>query len=238
MGQYAGMLAGIGAIIDAIVNKQWGSIREAYNNAKNSVATQVDDFIAQTTNYTDWQAKYGKMNADELYAELETIDEENKKLKDENKVYSYLTGQKLTLDNVGDFVTKDLGADVSNSSSDSSKDYEPMTKLEKLKKLASLIDKEYESMLALQNNRYTEYFKKMGDNLAEQKKAVLEEIVLLSAELEKLTPGTEKYDKKYSDLNERQADLIDIEKKIANLDDEELEDKMKNLQTIESTIAA
>ena len=78
----------------------------------------------------------------------------------------------------------------------------------------------------------------MGDNLAEQKKAVLEEMVLLSAELEKLTPGTEEYDKKYSELNERQADLIDIEKKIANLDDEELEDKMKNLQTIESTIAA
>lgn len=116
--------------------------------------------------------------------------------------------------------------------------YDPMTQLEKLKKLASLIDKEYEAMVAKDRGTYTEYFKKMGDNLAEQKKAVLEEIVLLSAELEKLTPGTEEYDKKYSDLNERQADLIDIEKKIANLDDEELEDKMKNLQTIESTIAA
>ena len=93
-------------------------------------------------------------------------------------------------------------------------------------------------MVAKDRDTYTEYFKKMGDNLAEQKKAVLEEIVLLSAELEKLTPGTEEYDKKYSDLIERQTDLIDIEKKIANLNDEELEDKMKNLQTIESTIAA
>ena len=116
--------------------------------------------------------------------------------------------------------------------------YDPMTQLEKLKKLASLIDKEYESMLALQNNRYTEYFKKMGDNLAEQKKAVLEEIVLLSAELEKLTPGTEEYDKKYSDLNERQADLIDIEKKIANLRDEEIQDEISRLNNREASVEA
>lgn len=115
--------------------------------------------------------------------------------------------------------------------------YDPMTQLEKLKKLASLIDKEYEAMVAKDRDTYTKYFKKMGDNLAEQKKAVLEEIVLLSAELEKLTPGTEEYDKKYSDLNERQADLIDIEKKIANLDDEEVEDKKKNLETMGATLA-
>ena len=50
-------------------------------------------------------------------------------------------------------------------------------------------------------------FKDMGDNLAEQRKAVLEEIVLLDAELEKLTPGTEEYDKKYSDLIEKQTKL-------------------------------
>lgn len=116
--------------------------------------------------------------------------------------------------------------------------YDPMTQLEKLKKLASLIDKEYESMLALQNNRYTEYFKKMGDNLAQQKKAVLEEIVLLSAELEKLTPGTEEYDKKYSDLNERQADLIDIEKKIADLRDEEIQDEISRLNNREASVEA
>lgn len=143
-----------------------------------------------------------------------------------------------SMDTWGNFQKKYKTPDTKDTKDIKGSKYDPMTQLEKLKKLASLIDKEYEAMVAKDRDTYTEYFKKMGDNLAEQKKAVLEEIVLLSAELEKLTPGTEEYDKKYSDLNERQADLIDIEKKIANLDDEELEDKMKNLQTIESTIAA
>ena len=93
-------------------------------------------------------------------------------------------------------------------------------------------------MVAKDRDTYTEYFKKMGDNLAEQKKAVLEEIVLLSAELEKLTPGTEEYDKKYSELNERQTDLIDIEKKIANLRDEEIEDEISRLNNREATVEA
>ena len=117
-------------------------------------------------------------------------------------------------------------------------DYDPMTQLEKLKKLASLIDKEYEAMVAKDRDTYTEYFKKMGDNLAQQKKAVLEEIVSLSAELNNLTPGTEEYDKKYSELNERQADLIDIEKKIANLRDEEIEDEISRLNNREASVEA
>ena len=168
MGQYAGMLAGIGAIIDAIVNKQWGSIAEAYNNAKNSVATQVDDFIAQTTNYTDWQAKYGEMNADELYAELDSINEDNERLRDTNDIYKYVTGQKLTLDNIGDFVTKDLGADTGssgNGKTDNGKTDNGKTELEKLQALESAINKEWEAKQALDENRYTKYFDKMRNVL-------------------------------------------------------------------------
>ena len=93
-------------------------------------------------------------------------------------------------------------------------------------------------MVAKNADKYTEYFKKMGDNLVEQKKAVLEEIASLSAEIKKLTPGTEEYDKKYSDLNERQADLIDIEKKIANLRDEEIEDEISRLNNREASVEA
>ena len=128
--------------------------------------------------------------------------------------------------------------DTKNTKDTKDSKYDPMTQLEKLKKLASLIDKEYEAMVAKNADKYTEYFKKMGDNLAEQKKAVLEEIVLLSAELEKLTPGTEEYDKKYSELNERQTDLIDIEKKIANLRDEEIEDEISRLNNREASVEA
>ena len=143
-----------------------------------------------------------------------------------------------SMDTWDNFQKKYKTPDTKNTKDTKDSKYDPMTQLEKLKKLASLIDKEYEAMVAKNADKYTEYFKKMGDNLAEQKKAVLEEIVLLSAELEKLTPGTEEYDKKYSELNERQTDLIDIEKKIANLRDEEIEDEISRLNNREASVEA
>ena len=216
MGQYAGMLAGIGAIIDAIVNKQWGSIAEAYNNAKNSVATQVDDFIAQTTNYTDWQAKYGKMNADELYAELDSINEDNERLRDTNDIYKYVTGQKLTLDNIGDFVTKDLGADSGSSGN-------AKTPLEKLQDAEAAINKEREAMRVFGTGKETAYFEKMKANLSLQKD-MLKNLV-----------ATAKTDEERLDY---QKQLEEVEVKIANLDDEQLEDKKKNLETLGATLGA
>ena len=226
MGQYAGMLAGIGAIIDAIVNKQWGSIAEAYNNAKNSVATQVDDFIAQTTNYTDWQAKYGEMNADELYAELDSINEDNERLRDTNDIYKYVTGQKLTLDNIGDFVTKDLGADTGssgNGKTDNGKTDNGKTELEKLQALESAINKEWEAKQALDENRYTKYFDKMR-NVLQAQESIL-----------KTSIDTAKTDEERLDF---QKQLQEVQVKLFNLKDEEIEDEISRLNNREASVEA
>ena len=117
-------------------------------------------------------------------------------------------------------------------------DYDPMTTSEQLKKEASLIDKEWEAMLAKNSGTYTKYFEKMGNNLSKQKQALVQEVASLESELKSLTPGTEKYDKKYSDLIEKQTELINVEKQIANLRDEEIQDEISRLNNREATVEA
>lgn len=228
-----GVISGVGAAIKALINgSSFAEIGAAYTNAYQTAMDKAAEGIQTAV----WEKMYEKYTDED---KKERIDE---LVKLNNEAMARVNDYKLTISNIdtsiqtGNFTS--LGADFGlDTTGKNLKDYDPMTKLETLKKLGSLIDKEYEAMVAKDRGTYTEYFKKIGDNLAEQKKAVLEEIVILSAELEKLTPGTEEYDKKYSELNERQADLIDIEKKIANLDDEEVEDKKKNLETMGATLA-
>lgn len=117
-------------------------------------------------------------------------------------------------------------------------DYDPMTTSEQLKKEASLIDKEWEAMLAKNSGTYTKYFEKMGNNLSKQKQALVHEAASLKSELKSLTPGTEKYDKKYSDLIEKQTELINVEKQIANLRDEEIQDEISRLNNREASVEA
>lgn len=231
-GQLSATLNGLGAALNEIVHLRFTNVKKAYDQAYNATLESLGEL-----DKVDWEKRYEGLTKDQVDAEIAKLKLSNEQAKSRYDAYKLSYNELGNAIQTGNYtgLGEDFGLDTTGKNL---KDYDPISKLETLKKLASLIDKEYESMLALQNNRYTEYFKKMGDNLAEQKKAVLEEMALLGAELNSLTPGTEEYDKKYSELNERQADLIDIEKQIANLDDEELEDKMKNLQTIESTIAA
>lgn len=98
------------------------------------------------------------------------------------------------------------------------------TPLEKLQELESAINKEWEAMMAKKEGRYTEYFKKMRNVL-------LQEEAMIKGMLASVPEGSAEY-------LDYQKQLQEVQVKINNLDDEELEDKMKNLETIESTIAA
>ena len=229
-----GVISGVGAAIKALINgSSFAEIGAAYTNAYQTAMDKAAEGIQTAV----WEKMYEKYTDEDKQERIDEL----VKLNDE--AMARVNDYKLTISNIdtsiqtGDFTS--LGADFGlDTTGKNLKDYDPMTKLETLKKLASLIDKEWKAMLAKNAGKYTEYFKKMGDNLVEQKKAVLEEIASLSAELEKLTPGTEEYDKKYSDLIERQTDLIDIEKKIANLRDEEIEDEISRLNNREATVEA
>ena len=123
----------------------------------------------------------------------------------------------------------------SKSGSGSSKDTDPYKDLKKyldnLQKLRSLIDKEWEAMEAYnedtQEARPTEYFNKMRDALQaeiEAKEGALETIA----------------NDKSEDATELrldwEADLIDLKKQLKNLNDEEIEDAVKLLETQDASL--
>lgn len=123
----------------------------------------------------------------------------------------------------------------SKSGSGSSKDTDPYEDLKKyldnLQKLRSLIDKEWEAMEAYnedtQEARPTEYFNKMRDALQaeiEAKEGALETIA----------------NDKSEDATELrldwEADLIDLKKQLKNLNDEEIEDAVKLLETQDASL--
>ena len=123
----------------------------------------------------------------------------------------------------------------SKSGSGSSKDTDPYKdlkkKLENIQKLRSLIDKEWEAMEAYnedtQEARPTEYFNKMRDALQaeiEAKEGALETIA----------------NDKSEDATELrldwEADLIDLKKQLKNLNDEEIEDAVKLLETQDASL--
>lgn len=127
------------------------------------------------------------------------------------------------------------GGSKSGSGSGSSKDTDPYEDLKKyldnLQKLRSLIDKEWEAMEAYnedtQEARPTEYFNKMRDALQaeiEAKEGALETIA----------------NDKSEDATELrldwEADLIDLKKQLKNLNDEEIEDAVKLLETQDASL--
>ena len=123
----------------------------------------------------------------------------------------------------------------SKSGSGSSKDTDPYKDLKKtlenIQKLRSLIDKEWEAMEAYnedtQEARPTEYFNKMRDALQaeiEAKEGALETIA----------------NDKSEDATELrldwEADLIGLKKQLKNLNDEEIEDAVKLLETQDASL--
>ena len=98
-----------------------------------------------------------------------------------------------------------------------------------LKKYRSLIDKEWEAMLAFDENTFTydrtEYFDKM-------KKALEAEITEIQRILEK-NP-----DMALEEQLDYEADLIELQRDLNNLDDEELEDRISLLETQDASVQA
>lgn len=96
------------------------------------------------------------------------------------------------------------------------------TPLEKLQELESAINKEREAMKVFGTGKETAYYDKMNKNLFAQKTM-----------LENLVANAESEEKRL----EYAKQLEEVEVKIANLDDEEVEDKKKNLETMGATLA-
>ena len=123
----------------------------------------------------------------------------------------------------------------SKSGSGSSKDTDPYKdlkkKLENIQKLRSLIDKEWEAMEAYnedtQEARPTEYFNKMRDALQAEIEA--KEGALKTIANDKSEDATEL-------RLDWEADLIDLKKQLKNLNDEEIEDAVKLLETKDASL--
>lgn len=123
----------------------------------------------------------------------------------------------------------------SKSGSGSSKDTDPYEDLKKyldnLQKLRSLIDKEWEAMEAYnedtQEARPTEYFNKMRDALQAEIEA--KEGALKTIANDKSEDATEL-------RLDWEADLIDLKKQLKNLNDEEIEDAVKLLETQDASL--
>ena len=103
-------------------------------------------------------------------------------------------------------------------------DEDKKTFLEHLQDLESAINKEWEAMMAKQQNRYTEYFEKMRLNLEAQQAEITRALAF-----DKLTE---------EERLDYEKQLQEVQVKINNLDDEELEDKMKILENLDSSIQA
>ena len=127
------------------------------------------------------------------------------------------------------------GGSKSGSGSGSSKDTDPYKDLKKyldnLQKLRSLIDKEWEAMEAYnedtQEARPTEYFNKMRDALQAEIEA--KERALETIANDKSEDATEL-------RLDWEADLIDLKKQLKNLNDEEIEDAVKLLETQDASL--
>lgn len=123
----------------------------------------------------------------------------------------------------------------SKSGSGSSKDTDPYKdlkkKLENIQKLRSLIDKEWEAMEAYnedtQEARPTEYFNKMRDALQAEIEA--KEGALKTIANDESEDATEL-------RLDWEADLIDLKKQLKNLNDEEIEDAVKSLETQDASL--
>lgn len=123
----------------------------------------------------------------------------------------------------------------------SGKDFkeEVMSILDALKNARKLIDKEWEAMLSFdektKKDSGTKYFEKMKDNLLETVKATRAEMALLTKTYEstgKDLKGEQMTQKDYMDqINTYTSELIELQKDLNNLDDEEIEDKQKLLET-------
>ena len=116
----------------------------------------------------------------------------------------------------------------SNESSGSGSEDDALSNLEKLQKYRELIDKEWEAMEVYDENTktytHTEYFNKMRDVLNAQ-----------IAETKRLLSDTSLTEEEILDY---EADLIELQKDLNNLNDEELEDEIKLLEIKDASVQA
>lgn len=116
-----------------------------------------------------------------------------------------------------------------DKTSSSGKDKKATDYLDTLEKIHDLIDKDWEAMQAFTENRQTEYFDKMRESLTNQ-----------INEIDRITANAQKYISSgmltENELIELQKKRIDLAKEMANLDDEEWEDRISILDTLDATL--
>ena len=217
-----------------------GDFEEAQNILKENWAEDTNigkvDSVSTSTFYTQEDAK----------AEIARLEQENTRLETElkglNSTYEALGGDEGEID-VNKFMWwYDPGQmeEYKDAISGASGDVEElMTQLERLKKYRELIDKEWEAMEAYNEKdmtwRPTEYFNKMRE-------ALQAEIAETKAEMDRqfkeaMADGVLTKEEEEQQLD-YQADLIELQKDLNNLDDEEVEDAISLLETREASVYA
>lgn len=201
---------------------------KAFANIANVSEDKADDLYEQRVGFAQ---RYLGLNKEQAEAKVNK-DIYNRYLREEAK---NAAGMAESLMEIISKYTVDIGNLGGGSKSGSSKDTDPYKdlkkKLENIQKLRSLIDKEWEAMEAYnedtQEARPTEYFNKMRDALQaeiEAKEGALETIA----------------NDKSEDATELrldwEADLIDLKKQLKNLNDEEIEDAVKLLETKDASL--
>lgn len=218
-----------------------GNIEEAQSLLKEqnwAEDTQIGNVESTTSSvyYTQAEAK----------AEAERLRQENARYESEleglKSTYEALGGDEGTID-VSEFMWwYDPGQmeeynDALSNASDAEE--ELMTNLERLQKFRDLIDKEWEAMQVYNKDDkiwgHTEYFNKMRDALEaeiEETKKVINEHFN-----EAMSDGvfSKEEEEEYFDY---QADLIELQRDLNNLDDEEIEDEISLLETREASVYA
>lgn len=234
---YASTAQAAAAMYQAVL----GNIDEAQSLLKEqnwAEDTQIGNVESTTSSvyYTQAEAK----------AEAERLRQENARYESEleglKSTYEALGGDEGTID-VSEFMWwYDPGQmeeynDALSSASDAEE--ELMTNLERLQKFRNLIDKEWEAMQVYNKDDktwgHTEYFNKMRDALEaeiEETKKVINEHFN-----EAMSDGvfSKEEEEEYFDY---QADLIELQRDLNNLDDEEIEDEISLLETREASVYA
>ena len=119
---------------------------------------------------------------------------------------------------------KDTSGSGSSSNKDATKD-----RWEALKKYYESIDKEWEAMLAFDENRDTEYFDK-------KRVAGLAEMAEINGLLDKQNALLKAGKLTSEDIAELEERRIALQKELNNLDDEEWEDRISILDTLDATL--
>ena len=180
----------------------------------------VTDFEAPTVDYSTWSEEDLEKEKTRLEGEIASVEDTYNKLEN---IFNNWGGEEGLFSDEGFIDWWRNSADDIKEGNDALQD-----RLELLQKYRSLIDKEWEAMQVFDEDTFTygrtAYFDKM-------RTAMEEEVKLIKQILDES-------DLTMEERLDYEADLIELQRDLNNLDDEEVEDRISLLETQEASVGA